>query len=1059
MWRWIKLLLQRVQTLWSFLTLQLYKKNSANSVSTGLKNKRRWIVATSSVVAVVFILLVVIEPLMAVDGVSNIGSASKTIMNWAIGGIAKMVVWMAEQLGYILIFLIDLLINIVQYNNFVNATPVQVGWPLIRDTVNMFFIVIVLVSAFATIIGYPQDFHYRKVLPKLLVMAILINFSKTIIGLMIDFSQVIVLTFVNGFKQAAGGNFVTALGIGKIMQLSATTGVIDENAKGEITVTMENNSPSQSAWSLMNILVASIFAIWIISISITLILIMLIFFLARIIMLWFLLITSPIAFFAWSLPQSIKGVASQFTSEWWSRLSAALVGGPTMAFFLWLSLAMAQRHTDLIGEGGLYNPDQASEEISQFAQSTAKADLVAPSEFGDPRVFATFIIMVAFMLVGVQTSVKFASSVAPGTEKLVGQLASSKGGIGVAAGVAAGRLAGRTSRRGALMAGAAAVGGAGLAYKGGKLAGKGALAVGREAEARYGIASGAAKAIQKDKIFAWAPVSVQKAISGVAAAPKKAAQDKAKQLKEMGSSMDPLEYQQMLDHQIAAAEGSLVPGRDKAIVKARKGDIDGLYMAKAQQAMSSIYQDKLTDTNKEKARAEFGLNEGDDEDLVTARAKEMTNTTVAAQLADAEEYAKGHNDEDMIKKIKEMREKNPALTVAGTKRANQAKKDASDTQGERKIKPEAFMDGSYALSYAHAKGWVDQDGRMVIGKQNDSEYKKFMGGKQGQYMSAHMEYAKTEAGSAQAKQIITQKAADGTDLSDAENAARYAASNYTVNVSGDGEEYKVVQNQEFKMAGIAGVKDATSGGRFDKTTRDRTEILRNADPRSKQVINQSAGAMGMVRGDDGKPREASVEDLGRSMSPQVAKNIAADMEALEKARNEKKTEDEIVALRSDIANRQLEHGISAKALFGFNAKDGKFADTEGTKAFQATMDDLTGKIASGNYDQKTIAALSALSKQIGTKGDGFKMMQTAMRDLNQGQILNTMNAGMPEQKKDIRNLFMNMVAQADRDRDEGKSNTPAMRLRESAIQPPPPGSPPEDFKRASAVHRILFEGK
>lgn len=1023
--RWFKFKSEREKSLWSFLSGQLLKtKGDLLDSEIKINANRRRMFLTGTVLALIVILFFVIEPTFAGT------SVTKTIANWAIGILAKIVVWLAEQLGYILIFLIELLINVVQYNNFVKATPVQIGWPLIRDTVNMFFIVVVLVSAFATIIGYPKDFNYKQVLPKLLVMAILINFSKTLIGLLIDFSQVIVLTFVNGFKQAAGGNFVSALGIAKIMRLTATTGTIEESADG-ITLNISNaNSTGMQPWSLMSILVSAIFAIWIISISISLILIMLIFFLARIIMLWFLLITSPVAFFAWSLPGQLKNALGSFTNEWWSRLSSALVGGPTMAFFLWLSLAMAQRQADLVGPTGIYDPAKVSTEVTQFQQSTKQSGQVTPSEFGNPNVFATFIIMVAFMLVGVQTSVKFASSVAPGTEKLVGALGSSKAGFGLAGGAMAGMLAGRVAARGARVAGT-----------GVKIAGKGALAVGREVEARTGFVAGQAKKLQKSGVFAYAPISVQKAIGGVAAAPSKAAKERAEVLKGIGSTMTSLEYAKYLEDEA----GKMQFGR-------REGDINGVQMAQAQLAMSSIYQDELNEKNKKIASDQLGTDASPD--AVAARAKELTNEHISGQLVRAETFARASQDEDMIKKIKEMREKNPALAEAGTKRAEQAKRDASDTQSERKIKPEAFMDATYALNYAHAKKWIDDEGRKVVGADNDPEFKKFMTGKQGQYMSAHMEYARTEAGKAQVKQIITGKNAAGAKVAD----EAYKASNYTINVSKDGEQFHVVQNQNFSATGVA--REASTSGRFDKTTKDPEVILKHADDRSKQLINNNMGALGQVRDENGQVRSASVSDLGRQISPKVAQNLGMQVAALQAERDRGDDKENIIKHRSEIAQEFLQHDISATALFGHDAKSGDFADDEGKEAFKRTVEELSRKISEeGDYGQETMSALSSLAKQMGTKGDGFKIMQQAMSNMNQGQILNAMNAGMPEQKKNVRNMFMNVVAQADRDMEDGLSNTPAMKIRESAIKPPPPGSPGDDFKTASAVHRILFEGK
>jgi hypothetical protein len=109
--------------------------------------------------------------------------------------------WIVQMLGNLFVLVIDVFMHFAAYNSFGSARPVQIGWPIVRDVCNMFFILILLVSAFATIIGYDSSLHYRNVLPKLLLQAILINFSKTLIQVLIDFSQVVMLSFVNAFQQ------------------------------------------------------------------------------------------------------------------------------------------------------------------------------------------------------------------------------------------------------------------------------------------------------------------------------------------------------------------------------------------------------------------------------------------------------------------------------------------------------------------------------------------------------------------------------------------------------------------------------------------------------------------------------------------------------------------------------------------------------------------------------------------------------------------------------------------------------------------------------------------
>jgi hypothetical protein len=112
-------------------------------------------------------------------------------------------------------------VAIAQYNDFTNSAAVVYGWVVIRDICNMFFIVILLVIAFSVILRI-DGYDIKKMIPKLLIMAVLINFSRTICGLIIDLAQVIMLTFVASFKNLAGGGFVTMFGMDKYLAFSET---------------------------------------------------------------------------------------------------------------------------------------------------------------------------------------------------------------------------------------------------------------------------------------------------------------------------------------------------------------------------------------------------------------------------------------------------------------------------------------------------------------------------------------------------------------------------------------------------------------------------------------------------------------------------------------------------------------------------------------------------------------------------------------------------------------------------------------------------------------------
>ena len=214
-------------------------------------------------------------------------------------------------IGKFSVWVTGFLVEVAKYNDFISAAPVAAGWVIVRDLCNMFFILILLVIAFATILRQ-ENYSAKKLLPKLLIMAVLINFSKTICGLIIDFSQVIMLTFVNGFAGSAG-NFIDLFGMRHYTSLDSA----DKAGIGAIDTTA-------------GIIAALVFAI----IALIVLIVLLAVLVMRIIMLWIYIILSPIAFLASAFPAGQK-----YASQWWGEFSKNVVVGPVLAFFIWLALS------------------------------------------------------------------------------------------------------------------------------------------------------------------------------------------------------------------------------------------------------------------------------------------------------------------------------------------------------------------------------------------------------------------------------------------------------------------------------------------------------------------------------------------------------------------------------------------------------------------------------------------------------------------------------------------------------------------------------------------------
>jgi hypothetical protein len=1025
---WLSSFRERGNALASFLFDKLLKNENAKVKNTSKINSSRkkiWLVSLVVVFAVIVIFSV--EYVHAQQGLINATGASKMVANWAIAIVAKVIIWLAEMMGLILIFLIDLLIKIVQYNNFVKATPVQIGWPLIRDTVNMFFIVVVLVSAFATIIGYPKEFRYREVLPKLLLMAVLINFSKTLIGLMIDFSQVVLLTFVNGFKQAAGGNFVQALGIAKIMRLTDTTGAIEENkATGEIEISMSAAGSANSPWSLMSIVVAAVFAVWIISISITLILVMVIFFLARIIMLWFLLITSPIAFFAWSLPGSLKNALSSFTNEWWSRLSNALIGGPTMAFFLWLSLAMAQRHGDLVGPGGIYDHTQVSSEVTNMQAQAGQKGFVAPTEFGDPENFATFIIMVAFMLLGVQVSVKFASSVAPGSDKLLKMVgAGSLVGGGVAGLLAAGKMAGKATAATARTTGRVAVGGA-------KIAGKGALLAGGEVAKRTDLAQKMVGGLRKSGITQLMPERAQVALGGVAGYHLERAKKKETDLNKTMSGMTAVERDSFLNNKLELLKKN--PLSDNADILATQSLI-------GKNASTELFHESAMKLNRERAEKELG--HGTSAEVIEARALLYTGQMKAASTKNMKDVAIAANDEETLEKVNKMKQKRPELESDYDLRSELLNDLASNPKQISNISDDSYSEAFNTWKLMFAKGFVDDTGRLVPGASQMPGYDDLMKGKQGSYIKAHLEYAKTDQGKKAVKAILDPARKDGKIDTNVLNN-----NNYHVSLSRGGKEFHVVSDSD---------ANSRYHAKFDKTTDDPNKIFSEEQFRNKAI--QLMPALGP---------NAEVKHIGTELSKPFQAEFVRDLEEL-KTQQESGDADGYNTKRDEMAKKYLAQGVSAEAFIDRDKESGNFRSSAGAESFERVMKDFLDKIENNTItNDNSINALTNLLEQTGAKGEaGQKAMEMLAKSMQSGKIdhsklYDLVTTGSTEQKKSIRKAFAQFADQAQKDDESLKTNTVAQALRQELQRTPQGGDTPQERAAREDAHNlrnILIYGK
>ncbi|MBI3671453.1 hypothetical protein HY249_01510, partial [Candidatus Azambacteria bacterium] len=104
------------------------------------------------------------------------------LVNWLLGGILSVE-------NNLLAAVATMMDNVMQPQSLLNQEFIKAGWAITRDFANMFFILILLGVALSFIL-FPK-YQLKSALPRLLVVALLINFSLPIAGVFLDAANIL----------------------------------------------------------------------------------------------------------------------------------------------------------------------------------------------------------------------------------------------------------------------------------------------------------------------------------------------------------------------------------------------------------------------------------------------------------------------------------------------------------------------------------------------------------------------------------------------------------------------------------------------------------------------------------------------------------------------------------------------------------------------------------------------------------------------------------------------------------------------------------------------------
>lgn len=327
--------------------------------------------------------------------------------------LSSWVLWVAA-----LLFDITIDFSLSMHDTFARFSSIQYGWETFRNFVNLFFILILVYIAIATILRL-DSYGYKKWLGRLVVAAILINFSMFFTKVIIDLSNMAAIVFykqilndakvsaqnatvgiksgevagssqntsVLGREQYISFGIMNALGMQSIWgvannQGGGTGGIGDTKTGGNDPAVKAANEVAAAGgvsgagtlnpWTMTLVgLGGSVFVLFLSFIFIAAAGM----FLIRTLVLIFLVILSPLAFAAKVLPQTEK-----YSGDWWKHLTSNALFAPVYMMMMYVTLQMLWGGGIKTGAGLL----------SLFSNE---------SKTNDSAVAIMFFILICFMLI------------------------------------------------------------------------------------------------------------------------------------------------------------------------------------------------------------------------------------------------------------------------------------------------------------------------------------------------------------------------------------------------------------------------------------------------------------------------------------------------------------------------------------------------------------------------------------------------------------------------------------------------------------------------------------
>ncbi|MEK7478157.1 MAG: hypothetical protein AAB645_02200 [Patescibacteria group bacterium] len=241
-------------------------------------------------------------------------------------------VYIASLFTLLVGVLLDYVISITLYSQFWHLASIEAAWFIIRDIANIFFIFVLLYIAIATVLDLAET-DTKKMLVAVIIAAVLLNFSLMFTRVIIDVGNVL----ADQFYQSIAYKDQKLIGFSS--RIVDAVKLQDLNKVQKDIVAPPEGSVANTQWLLLYItflsLIFYLMAAWtFLRVGFM--------FQARMIILLFLMVTSPIAYLGSVVPQ-----LSEYSKGWWSSLIHQTMVAPVFLFFAYLIVRIAENLSEM----------------------------------------------------------------------------------------------------------------------------------------------------------------------------------------------------------------------------------------------------------------------------------------------------------------------------------------------------------------------------------------------------------------------------------------------------------------------------------------------------------------------------------------------------------------------------------------------------------------------------------------------------------------------------------------------------------------------------------------